>query len=149
MGKAARKPLTQDRLARMLKPLAITTKNIRVGNKVSKGYVRAWFEEAFARYLPRKEASEPPGRYNADGPFQPATANPDVRGLSSRRVRELADWYSDLAYWHYSKNALDAGALDAELRAILRKEVAPEHVEIEFGRVMKVVPWACPWRSRY
>ena len=44
-----------------------------------------------------------------------------------------------LTYWHYSKNALDAGALDAELRAILRKEVFPEHVEIEFERVMKVV----------
>jgi len=41
-------------------------------------------------------------------------------------------------YWHYNKNALDAGALDAELRAILRKEVFPEHVEIEFERVMKV-----------
>ena len=40
-------------------------------------------------------------------------------------------------YWHYNKNALDAGALDAELRAILRKEVFPEHVEIEFERVMK------------
>jgi hypothetical protein len=62
-----------------------------------------------------------------------------VRGLSSRRIQEHADWYSDQAYWHYSKNALDAGALDAELRAILRKEVFPEHVEIEFERVMKVV----------
>jgi hypothetical protein len=40
--------------------------------------------------------------------------------LSSRRIQEHADWYSDQAYWHYSKNALDAGALDAELRAILR-----------------------------
>ena len=61
------------------------------------------------------------------------------RGLSSRRVQEHADWYSDQAYWHYSKNALAAGVLDAELRAILRKEVALEHVEIEFERVMKVV----------
>ena len=61
-------------------------------------------------------------------------------GLSRRRVQELADWYSDQAYWHYSPNALAAGALDAELRAILRKEVAPEHVEIEFERVMKAVP---------
>ena len=38
-----------------------------------------------------------------------------------------------------AKNALAAGVLDAELRAILRKEVALEHVEIEFERVMKVV----------
>jgi hypothetical protein len=67
------------------------------------------------------------------------TGNGGERGLSRRRVQEHADWYSDQAYWHYSKNALDAGALDAELRAILRKEVFPEHIEIEFERVMKVV----------
>jgi hypothetical protein len=31
-------------------------------------------------------------------------------------------------------------ALDAELRAILREEVAfPEHIEIEFERIMQVV----------
>jgi len=53
---------------------------------------------------------------------------PSERGLSSRRVQELAEWCSHQAYWHYSKNALDAGALDAELRAILRKEVSPWHV---------------------
>ena len=62
------------------------------------------------------------------------------RGLSSRRVQEHARWYSDAAYWSYSPNALAAGALDAELRAILRKEVSLEHVEIEFERVMKAVP---------
>jgi hypothetical protein len=65
------------------------------------------------------------------------TGNGGERGLSSRRVQEHADWYSNQAYWHYNKNALDAGALDAELRAILRKEVFPEHVEIEFERVIR------------
>jgi len=68
------------------------------------------------------------------------TGNGGERGLSSRRIHELADWYSDRAYWHYSPNALAAGALDAALRANLRKEVFPEHVEIEFKRVMKAVP---------
>jgi hypothetical protein len=62
------------------------------------------------------------------------------RRLSSRRVQEHARWYSDEAYWHYSPNAIAAGALDAALRANLRKEVFPEHVEIEFERVMKAVP---------
>jgi len=61
-------------------------------------------------------------------------------GLSSRRIQEHADWYSDQAYWHYNKN--NTAALDAELRAILRKEVFPEHVEIEFQRVKKAV-----WRG--
>jgi hypothetical protein len=68
-----------------------------------------------------------------------ASTNGDEPGLSSRWIQEHADWYSDQAYWHYSKNALDAGALDAELRAILRKEVFSEFVEIEFERVMKLV----------
>jgi hypothetical protein len=51
MGKAG-KPLTQKRLARMLRPLGITPENIHVGDKVPKGYVFAHFEEAFTRYLP-------------------------------------------------------------------------------------------------
>src|SRR5262249_29186390 len=55
-----------------------------------------------------------------------------VPSLSSRQVQELAEWYADQAYWKYSKSALIAGALDAELRAILRKEMPPERVELEF-----------------
>jgi putative DNA primase/helicase len=82
MGKAGR-PLTQNKLARMLKPLKITTENIRVGEEVSKGYVFKHFEEAFSRYLPPEGASEPFNRYNADEmgtsePFQTATPKPDV-----------------------------------------------------------------------
>src|SRR5262245_34246411 len=102
------KPLTQYKLAHMLRPLAIAaTHNGRV-----QSYKLWQFEEAFSRYLPSE------------------------RGLSSRRVQELAEWCSHQAYWHYSKNALDAGALDADLRAILRKEVSPWHVEIELERVL-------------
>jgi hypothetical protein len=97
---------------------------------VPKGYVFEHFKEVFARYLPSDGKCEKSAN---DGPCS------GTSGLSSRRIQELANWYSDQAYWHYSKNALAAGVLDAELRAILRKEVFPEHVEIEFGRVMKVV----------
>jgi len=61
-------------------------------------------------------------------------------GLSQRRIRELADWYRDETHRRYNENTLDTAALDAELRAVLRKEVAfPEHVEIEFERVMQAV----------
>lgn len=91
------KRLTQVKLAHMLRPLAIVSNQL----DVVRGYKLWQFEEAFSRYLP----PEP--------------------GLSSRRVQELAEWYSHQAYWHYSKNALDAGALDADLRAILRKEMSP------------------------
>jgi hypothetical protein len=82
MGRS-RKPLTQNRLARMLKPLGIAPENVRVGDKVPKCYVLARFEEAFARYLPPDGASEPLHRHKADGMdtsdlFQTATPEPDV-----------------------------------------------------------------------
>jgi len=82
LGKG-RKPLTQNGLARRLKPLGIAPENIRVGDKVPKGYILARFKEAFSRYLPAEGASEPLHRYKADEmgtnePFQTATNQPDV-----------------------------------------------------------------------
>ena len=77
------KPITPGKLARLLKPLAIAPENIRIGDKVPKGYVLERFKEAFARYLAPEGASEPLHRYNADETgtsdlFQTATAEPDV-----------------------------------------------------------------------
>jgi glucan-binding YG repeat protein len=157
MGKAG-KPLTQNKLARMLKPLGIAPKQIRFGDDDSrKGYRVSAFQKAFERYLAPEGASQPKQQNKCDETstsdnFKPkqeegsgekakvtATNGSAEPGLSSHRIQEHADWYSDQAYWHYSKNALDAGALDAELRRILRKEVFPEHVESEFERVMKVI----------
>jgi hypothetical protein len=61
-------------------------------------------------------------------------------GLSRRRIQELADWYSDQGHQRHNDGTLDTAGLDAELRLILREEVAfPEHVEIEFERVMQAV----------
>ena len=60
-------------------------------------------------------------------------------GLGLRRLRELAGWYQDEGYRRHSGDNLDTAVLDAELRAILREEVFPEHVEVEFQRVMDVV----------
>jgi hypothetical protein len=147
MGKSG-KPLTQNRLARMLKPLAIAPDKIGPEDKRLNGYKRERFKDAFARYLPPEEASKPDSRTERDEmgtserfqsgqPEPPVTAstNGGEQSLSSRRVQELAAWYVDQAYWHYSPNALAAGELDAALRVILRKEVLPEHVEIEFARV--------------
>jgi len=54
------------------------------------------------------------------------------------RVRQLAEWYSDRAYWHYSPAALAAGELDAELQAVLRREVGPDRAEVEFARVLRM-----------
>jgi putative DNA primase/helicase len=79
----SRKPLTQNGLARRLKPLAITSQNIRIGDKVPKGYLLVWFREAFSRYLGHEGASETLQRNKADeirisAGFQSATADPDV-----------------------------------------------------------------------
>jgi hypothetical protein len=63
-------------------------------------------------------------------------------GLSRRRIRELAGQYQDRAYANAHETGGDTrtAECDAWLRAILREEVdLPEHVEIEFERVMQVV----------
>jgi len=76
----------------------------------------------------------------AAAPPQHASPPGSEPRISSRRIRELADWYCDQTHRRYNENTLDTAALDAELRAILREEVAfAEHVRIEFKRVMDVV----------
>ena len=75
------KPITQNKLARLLKPLKIAPDSIRVDEKrTPKGYYLNQFEEAFSRYLDPEEASEPQHRNNADEMgtsehFQSATAD--------------------------------------------------------------------------
>ncbi|MGP8155152.1 MAG: DUF3631 domain-containing protein [Smithella sp.] len=46
------KPITQNGLARLLKPFGILSKTIRIGESTSKGYTLEQFTEAFNRYLP-------------------------------------------------------------------------------------------------
>jgi hypothetical protein len=89
MGKS-RKPLTQNGLARLLKPLKVITENIRIGDQVLKGYALGRFEEAFERYLPPEGGSEPLRRYKADDtdtsePFQTATPTSDVADGKSQK----------------------------------------------------------------
>jgi hypothetical protein len=50
MGRS-RKPMTQNRLARMLKPLGITPGNVGPEDARVRGYERDRFKEAFDRYL--------------------------------------------------------------------------------------------------
>jgi Protein of unknown function (DUF3631) len=78
------KPITQNKLARLLKPLKIVPDSIRIDEKrTPKGYYLNQFEEAFSRYLDPEEASEPQHRNNAaemgtSELFQSATADADV-----------------------------------------------------------------------
>lgn len=48
----AGKPITVNRLARLLAPFAIAPATIRKGGETPKGYLLAQFEDAFTRYLP-------------------------------------------------------------------------------------------------
>jgi putative DNA primase/helicase len=79
-----RKPLTQNGLARRLKPLAIAPDSVRVDEKrTPKGYYLHQFKDAFARYLGVEGGSEPQQRNNADETgtsegFKSATAEPVV-----------------------------------------------------------------------
>ena len=71
------KPITQNKLARLLKPIA--PQNIRSGNDVFRGYYRHQFDDAFARYLASEGVSNRYSATNADatgtsGTSQTATA---------------------------------------------------------------------------
>jgi Protein of unknown function (DUF3631) len=79
----ARKPISKNQLARLLKDFHIKPDNVRVGSRVPKGYHRQQFEEAWQRYLTPQGASQPLQRYNltaagTSDAFQTATAEPDV-----------------------------------------------------------------------
>jgi hypothetical protein len=63
LGKA-RKPLTQNRLARMLKPLSIAPQHI--GQDRTRGYVFDHFLDAFARYLAPEGGAQPFNRSQCD-----------------------------------------------------------------------------------
>jgi Protein of unknown function (DUF3631) len=65
LGKS-HKPLTQNRLARMLKPLGIAPHKIGPEKGRVNGYVCAHFEEAFGRYLGSKGESQPDVRTECD-----------------------------------------------------------------------------------
>jgi Protein of unknown function (DUF3631) len=80
MGKS-RKPLTQNRLARMFKPLKITPGKIGPKEARLAGYKLTQFEDAFSRYLPVEGCSNRTTGHRAANTgtsdiFKPDTANP-------------------------------------------------------------------------
>jgi Protein of unknown function (DUF3631) len=63
------KPITENRLARMLKEFQVRPRTVRTTNERAKGYQLAWFEDAFGRYLSPVAAKAPfqsvtPGQVN-------------------------------------------------------------------------------------
>ena len=61
-----RKPMTQNRLARMLKPLGIGPQKVGPEDARVSGYVREHFKEAFERYLPSEGVSQVDSRTERD-----------------------------------------------------------------------------------
>lgn len=187
-GKERDKPVTQNGLARLLKP--IVPQNVTINGVQLKGYERHQFEDDFERYLgdaagtkepspPATPQNNPSNRPQCDeiwtsGDLDPSAAksartdakceksntqrladgwtdekegggsgaheNRGKPGLSQRDTERLADWYEDRA------DAQRQGSCDlnqAELATLLRRKLAeyvlPEHVELEFGRVLQAV----------
>jgi hypothetical protein len=50
------KPITQNRLARLLDKFGIEPSGIRIGSQTPRGYYRSAFEDAFSSYLPNETA---------------------------------------------------------------------------------------------
>jgi hypothetical protein len=48
----AQKPISQNQLARLLKPFNIFPRGVRIGDETPKGYLLSDFADAFDRYLP-------------------------------------------------------------------------------------------------
>jgi putative DNA primase/helicase len=51
------KAITSTQLADLVKPFKIKPNTVRRDEKTAKGYMRAWFEDAFARYLPPRSVT--------------------------------------------------------------------------------------------
>ena len=79
----AGKPLSQNGLARLLKPLKIRPGTKRIGGETAKGYYLYQFDDAFRRYLGQGEGFNPSHRHNLDGMgtsegFPSVTPSPSV-----------------------------------------------------------------------
>ncbi len=51
------KPITARQIAKLLKPFDIKPKNVRIDDKIPKGYELSQFNDAFTRYLPPQSAT--------------------------------------------------------------------------------------------
>jgi len=77
------KPLTQNGLARLLKPFGITPTTVRVGTATPRGYAFAHLADAFERYIPPEGVGKPQHRNKCDETdtscsFQGATREDEV-----------------------------------------------------------------------
>ena len=84
------KPLTQNKLARLLKPLGIVPQKVRIGTETPNGYFRHQFVEAWERFLSLEGEFKPEHRNKCDemgtsDVFQSGTAETDVPVRKSQK----------------------------------------------------------------
>jgi putative DNA primase/helicase len=118
----AKKPLTKNQLAGLLKPFHIISDSVRIGDRTPKGYYLNQFAEAFERYLPRVPF-ETQQRNNANGAgtscaFRNATpeaccvsernTNPDV--AVQKHEKPAPDGACCVVAFEKGGNGLDEGA---------------------------------------
>src|SRR5262249_53668859 len=91
------KPITQRQVARLLAPLKIRPNTIRVGvDDTPKGYMREWFNDAFARYTPHlirhtATGEENQGHTSKINPPQKSRVADQKISVSNGNHRDVAD----------------------------------------------------------
>ena len=77
-------PITAAQITRLLKPYGIKSGSVRIpkdGGTTPKGFLRAWFEDAFTRYLPSATEIEGASDFSeAQNPrFEPDTTDTTLK----------------------------------------------------------------------
>jgi Protein of unknown function (DUF3631) len=54
--------LNQSDLSRLLRPFQIRPRSIRLGDRTARGYMREWFESAWASYCPPADTATQPSK---------------------------------------------------------------------------------------
>jgi hypothetical protein len=86
----SRKPITPRQLASLLKPFAIASNTIREGESTPKGYRRAQFEDAWARYLSQSATAPRASESAIFGDFPSTTPDHDVADREPENTRKSA-----------------------------------------------------------
>ena len=140
MGKSG-KPLTQNHLARLLRPFGIISETVHpVGRPHAKGYLRARFEEAWEGYLP---GQNPPSQPNPD--FKACNrASADETGVTRNFQSVQEDNPHALKKGDLSYSHADLHACTVQKRKMVRKGILPR---MGGAFPMTLTPWPRSWPS--
>jgi hypothetical protein len=111
----ARKPISQNQLARLLKPLGIAPEVFRDEEATPRGYVLEHFSDAFDRYLPSQGGLQPQQCNKCDEqrtsePFQTATSESNVAVGKCEKSNDDGDCCGvAVEKEEIGKNAIDGG----------------------------------------